>query len=127
MVVELGKTFQTTIMILPSAAEFKLTISVADTSVASCSVNGSSLSCKGEKAGSTVVTVRDELSGNKDSFTVTVNDTTGVDPEPTEPDPEEPKDPDQPDPEPPVEPEKPEEKPTTPDGSEGSGDEDKVD
>lgn len=127
MVVELGKTFQTTIMILPSAAEFKLTISVADTSVASCSVNGSSLSCKGEKAGSTVVTVRDELSGNKDSFTVTVNDTTSVDPEPTEPDPEEPKDPDQPDPEPPVEPEKPEEKPTTPDGSEGSGDENEVD
>ena len=73
------------------------------------------------------MTVRDELSGNKDSFTVTVNDTTSVDPEPTEPDPEEPKDPDQPDPEPPVEPEKPEEKPTAPGGSEGSGDESEVD
>lgn len=74
MAVKVGEMAQTTVMLLPSAAEFKLVVSVGDTSIATCGLNGITLTCKGEGVGSTKVIVREELSGNMDELTVTVTE-----------------------------------------------------
>lgn len=72
MALRVGETAQVMVTLLPSVAEFDLTVSVKDTSVATCGLNGTTLTCKGEKVGSTQVVVRDELSGSMDEMTVAV-------------------------------------------------------
>lgn len=71
--------------IAPVAAEYALSVTVKDGSVASCSVSGATVSCTGVGSGVTEVQVKDDKSGVTADFTVTVKEVK-VDPEP-EPEP----------------------------------------
>lgn len=72
--VDVGASAQIAIAIVPSNAEYKLIVSSSDASVADCNVTGANITCVGKKPGQVTVTVRDSLSGNRDDFTLTVND-----------------------------------------------------
>ncbi len=72
MTVGEGKSAQTSVRVIPSDAEFELMVSSSDADVASCAAAGNSLTCEGKRPGQVMITVKDKLSGNVKTFTLTV-------------------------------------------------------
>lgn len=73
--VEEGQTATQTVTVLPSAAEYSLSVTSAAESIATCAIsNKNVVSCTGKLAGSAVIRVRDVNSGQSAQFTVTVTE-----------------------------------------------------
>lgn len=73
--VEEGQTATQTVTVLPSAAEYLLSVTSAAESIATCAIsNKNVVSCTGKLAGSAVIRVRDVNSGQSAQFTVTVTE-----------------------------------------------------
>lgn len=73
-----GSTLNVTVGVVPESAEYRLSASSSNGNVATCHVvSGNRLNCgTANSTGSTLITVRDEISGRMTSFTITVKPTT---------------------------------------------------
>ncbi len=72
--VQAGKNVQIAVTVVPSSAEYQFSVSSSDAEVAECNITGTNITCVGKKPGTVTVTIRDNLSGNRDDFTVTVSE-----------------------------------------------------